>query len=72
MYINLANCFDASKLAAKRWQIYLREQNEKRRYSYKNRNNLTAIVWLITLVILILEKVHIKKKRMEKETILVE
>jgi len=72
MYINLANYFDASKLAAKRWQIYLREQNEKRRYSYKNRNNLTAIVWLITLVILILEKVHIKKKRMEKETILVE
>lgn len=72
MYINLANCFDASKLAAKRWQIYLREQNEKRRYSYKNRNNLTAIVWLITLVILILEKVHIKKKRKQKETILVE
>ena len=72
MYINLANYFDASKLAAKRWQIYLREQNEKRRYSCKNRNNLTAIVWLITLVILILEKVHIKKKRMEKETILVE
>jgi hypothetical protein len=72
MYINLANYFDASRLAAKRWQIYLREQNEKRRYSYKNRNNLTAIVWLITLVILILEKVHIKKKRKEKETILVE
>lgn len=72
MYINLANCFDASKLAAKRWQIYLREQNEKRRYSYKNRNNLTAIVWLITLVILILEKVHLKKKRKQKETTLVE
>jgi hypothetical protein len=32
---------DASKLAAKRWQIYLREQNEKRRYSYKNHTGHT-------------------------------
>lgn len=72
MYINLSNCFYASKLAAKRWQIYLREQNEKRRYSSKNRNIITAIVWLIILVSLILEKVHIKNKLKKKETILVE
>ena len=61
----------ASKLAARRWQIYQKEQNEKRRYSYKDQNIIAAIVWLIKLIIHILEKVQIKKKR-TMEKILVE
>jgi len=72
IYINLSTGFYASKLAAKRWQVYLREENEKRRYSCKNQNIIAAIVWLMKLVVLILEKVHIKKKRTGKEKILVE
>ena len=54
--------FYASKLAARRWQIYQKEQNEKRRYSYNDQNIIAAIVWLIKLIISILEKVQIKKK----------
>jgi hypothetical protein len=64
--------FYASKLAARRWQIYQKEQNEKkRRYSYKDQNIISAIIWLIKLIIPILEKVQIKKKR-TMEKILVE
>ena len=63
--------FYASKLAARRWQIYQKEQNEKRRYSYKDQNIIAAIVWLIKLIIPILEKFQIKKKR-TMEKILVE
>ncbi|MGB7636590.1 MAG: hypothetical protein WBL88_03335 [Nitrososphaeraceae archaeon] len=63
--------FYASKLAARRWQIYQKEQNEKRRYSYKDQNIIAALVWLIKLIIPILEKVQIKKKR-TMEKILVE
>jgi hypothetical protein len=62
MYIDLSTDFYASKLATKRWQIYQKEQNEKRRYSYKDQNIFAAIVWLIKLIISILEKVQIKKK----------
>jgi hypothetical protein len=63
--------FYASKLAARRWQIYQKEQNEKRRYWYKDQNIIAAIVWLIKLIIPMLEKVLIKKKR-TMEKILVE
>jgi hypothetical protein len=63
--------FYTSKLAARGWQIYQKEQNEKRRYSYKDQNIISAIVWLIKLIIPILEKVQIKKKR-TIEKILVE
>jgi hypothetical protein len=62
MYIDLSTDFYASKLAAKRWQIYQKEQNEKRRYSYNDQNIIAAIVWLIKLIISILEKVQVKKK----------
>ena len=71
MYIDMSTDFYVSKLAAKRWQIYQKEQNEKKRYSYKDQNIIAAIVWLIKLIISILEKVEIKKKS-TVEKILVE
>jgi hypothetical protein len=71
MYIDMSTDFHVSKLAAKRWQIYQKEQNEKKRYSYKDQNIIAAIVWLIKLIISILEKVQIKKKS-TVEKILVE
>lgn len=71
MYIDMSTDFYASKLAARRWQIYQKEQNEKRRYLYKDQNIIAAIVWLIKLIIPIIEKVQIKKKR-TMEKILVE
>ena len=71
MYIDLFTDFYASKLAAKRWQTYQKEQNKKRRYLYKDQNIIAAIVWIIKLIMSILEKVQIKKKR-TVEKILVE
>jgi hypothetical protein len=59
----------APKLAVKRWQAYLKEEEKerKRRRSYSNKNQkhiiAAAILWLLELITNILEKIHIKTKR---------
>jgi hypothetical protein len=59
----------APKLAAKRWQEYLKEEEKerkrRRRYSNNNQKHIiaAAILWLLELITNILEKIHIKNKR---------
>ncbi|MDQ6864796.1 MAG: hypothetical protein M3044_13350 [Thermoproteota archaeon] len=64
----LAKLFD--KLAAKRYRLYLKEEERKRRYSEWTQYVIAAILWLVKLITNSLEKVNIKSKRViEKVTL---
>jgi len=57
-------------IAAKRYQIYLKEDERKRRHSELTQYFIGAIFWLIKLITNSLENVKIKKKRIiEKITV---
>jgi hypothetical protein len=53
-----------SKLAAKRWRIYINEQEDKKSMSNKSQNVIIIItVWILKLITCILEKILYKKER---------
>jgi hypothetical protein len=58
---------DIAKFAAKRYQLYLKEDKEEKkkeeRYSEWIQYIITSILWLIKLITNSLEKVNIKKRR---------
>lgn len=61
---------DVGTIAAKRYRLYLKEEDRKRRYSEWTQYVITAILWLVKLITNSLEKVSIKSKRViEKVTV---
>jgi hypothetical protein len=57
-------------MAAKRYRLYLKEEERKRRYSEWTQYVIAAILWLVKLITNSLEKVNIKTKRViEKVTL---
>jgi hypothetical protein len=57
-------------IAAKRYRIYLKEEERKRRHSEWMQYVIAAILWLVKLITNSLEKVYIKSKRViEKVTV---
>ena len=59
-----------STIAAKRYRLYLKEEERKRRYSEWKHYVIAALLWLVKLVTSSLEKVNIKNNRsIEKITV---
>ncbi|MFZ0510707.1 MAG: hypothetical protein WAM14_03800 [Candidatus Nitrosopolaris sp.] len=50
-------------IAAKRYRLYLKEEETKRRHSDWTQYVIAAILWLVKLITNSLEKVSIKNKR---------
>jgi hypothetical protein len=54
----------ASKLAIKRWQTYLKEENENnRRFVDKSKYLVTIILWIIKFILWILGNIKSKRRR---------
>ena len=61
---------DVGTIAARRYQLYLKEEDRKRRHSECTQYVIAAILWLVKLITNSLEKVNIKSKRViEKVTV---
>jgi len=61
---------DVGTIAAKRYRVYLKEEDRKRRRSEWTQYIITAILWLVKLITNSLEKANIKSKRViEKVTV---
>ena len=61
---------DVGTIAARRYQLYLKEVDRKRRHSECTQYVIAAILWLVKLITNSLEKVNIKSKRViEKVTV---
>jgi septin family protein len=57
-------------IAAKRYRLYLKEEERMRRHSKWMQYVVAAILWLVKLITDSLEKVNIKRKRVvEKVTV---
>jgi hypothetical protein len=57
-------------IAAKRYRLYLKKEERKRRHSEWTRFVIAAILWLVKLLTNSLEKLNIKSKRVtEKVTV---
>jgi hypothetical protein len=57
-------------IAAKRYRLYLKEEERKRRHSDWTQHVIAVILWLVKLITNSLEKVGIKSKRLiEKVTV---
>jgi hypothetical protein len=57
-------------IAAKRYRLYLKKEERKRRHSEWTRFVIAAILWLVKLLNNSLEKLNIKSKRVtEKVTV---
>jgi hypothetical protein len=57
-------------IAAKRYHLYLKEEDRKRRHSEWTQYVIAAILWLVKLISNSLEKVNLKSKRViEKVTV---
>jgi hypothetical protein len=58
------------KIAAKRYHLYLKEEERKSRYSEWTKYVIAAILWLVKMITSSLEKFNIKSKRVvEKVTV---
>jgi hypothetical protein len=63
-------CDYVGTIAAKRYRLYLKEEERKRRYSEWTQYVMATILWLVKLITNSLEKVKIKSKRVvEKVTV---
>jgi hypothetical protein len=61
---------DVGTIAAKRYRLYLKEEDRKRRHSGWTHYVIAAILWLVKLITNSLEKVNMKSKRViEKVTV---
>jgi len=57
-------------ITEKRYRLYLKEEERKRRHSEWSQYVIAAILWLVKLISNSLEKVNIKSKRViEKVTV---
>jgi hypothetical protein len=57
-------------IAVKRFRLYLKEEERKRRHSEWTQYVIAAILWLVKLIADSLEKVNLKSKRViEKVTV---
>jgi len=57
-------------IAAKRYRLYQKEEDKKRRHSEWTQYIIAAILWLVKLISTGLEKVNLKSKRVsEKVTV---
>jgi len=57
-------------IAAKRYRLYLKEEERKKRYSEWTQYVIASILWLVKLITNSLEKVNLKSKRViEKVTV---
>ncbi|HYT42427.1 MAG TPA: hypothetical protein VEP90_08775 [Methylomirabilota bacterium] len=54
-------------IAAKRYRLYLKEEERKKRHSEWTQYVITAILWLVKLISNTLEKVNVKSKRVIEE-----
>ena len=54
---------DVGTIAAKRYRLYLKEEDRKRRHSGWTQYVIAAILWLVKLITNSLEKVNMKSKR---------
>jgi hypothetical protein len=54
-------------IAAKRYCLYLKEEERKRRYSEWTQYVIAAILWMVKLITNSLEKVNIKSKRVTEK-----
>ena len=61
---------DVGTIAARRYHLYLKEEDRKRRHSEWMQYVIAAILWLVKLITNSLEKIYIKNKRViEKVTV---
>jgi hypothetical protein len=57
-------------IASKRYRLYLKKEERKRRYSEWRQHVIAAILWLVKLITNSVEKVNIKRKSViEKVTV---
>jgi len=54
-------------IAAKRYRLYLKEEERKKRHSEWTQYVIAAILWLVKLISNTLEKVKVKSKRVIEE-----
>ena len=54
-------------IAAKRYRLYLKEEERKKRHSEGTQYVIAAILWLVKLISNTLEKVNVKSKRVIEE-----
>ena len=54
---------DVGTIAAKRYRLYLKEEERKRRHSEWMQFVIAAVLWLVKLITNSLEKVNIKIRR---------
>jgi septin family protein len=54
-------------IAAKRYHLYLKEEERKKRHSEWTQYVIAAILWLVKLISNTLEKVNVKSKRVIEE-----
>ncbi|HYT02039.1 MAG TPA: hypothetical protein VEL70_03945 [Candidatus Acidoferrum sp.] len=54
-------------IAAKRYRLYLKEEERKKRHSEWTQYVIAAILWLVKLISNTLEKVNVKSKRVIEE-----
>ncbi|MFZ0510658.1 MAG: hypothetical protein WAM14_03550 [Candidatus Nitrosopolaris sp.] len=59
-------------IAAKRYRLYLKEEEMKRRHSEWTQHVIAAILWLVKLITNSLEKVNIRGNRRIIEKVTVE
>jgi len=61
---------EVGTIATKRYRLYLKEEERKKRYSAWTHYVIAAILWLVKLITNSLEKVKIKSERVvEKVTV---
>lgn len=54
-------------IAAKRYRLYLKEEDRKRRHSEWTQYIIAAILWLVKLISTGLKKVNLKSKRVSEK-----
>jgi hypothetical protein len=67
----LQNCMSdyVGTIAAKRYRLYLKEEERKKRYSEWTQYVIAAILWLVKLITNSLEKLIKSKRVIEKVTV---
>jgi len=58
---------DVGTIAARRYHLYLKEEERKKRYSEWTQYVIAAILWLVRLISNTMEKVNVKSKRVIQE-----
>lgn len=63
---------NASKIAKKRWRIYLEEKENNRRFVHKNKYLVSVILSIIKMILWFRKNIKSRRRRIIIETVCVE